>query len=658
MKRIFLFLLLVLSIFTTTNPLHAQWSTDPTVNNAVSTATGNQSFPQIVSDGAGGAIITWDDYRSGTSHDIYAQRINAAGAVLWTADGVAISSGAFEQSSPTIVSDGASGAIIAWNDTRNGNSDIYAQRINAAGAVQWTPDGVAICTATSVQSYPMIVSDGAAGAIITWQDFRSGNFDIYARRIDATGAVQWTADGVAISTAANDQPSPTIVSDGAGGAIITWTDFRSALNYDVYAQRINGAGAVQWTANGVVISTAIGDQTFPTIVSNGAAGAIITWRDSRSVNYDIYAQRVNADSVVQWTANGVAICTETHYQYTPTIVSDGAGGAIITWYDLRSGTNYDIYARGINAAGVAQWTLDGVAISTAANDQTSPAIVSDGAGGAIISWLDSRGGTDDIYAQHITAAGAVQWTADGLAIATAANNQFAPTIVSDGASGAIITWHDYRIGATSDIYASRVFSNGALPIQLFSFTDTAVNGNDVLLQWTTLTENNNYGFEIERKPLPNPPLIGEGTKGWGQVGFVEGSGTSNAPKDYSFTEKNLPTGRYSYRLKQIDRDGKFEYSHTVEVTIGGAPKEFALAQNYPNPFNPATVIRYQLPVTNYVSLKVYDAIGREVATLVNETKEAGYYSVSFDASKLSSGIYFARLQSGEKMQFKKLMLVK
>ncbi|MEW5798840.1 MAG: T9SS type A sorting domain-containing protein, partial [Bacteroidota bacterium] len=143
-----------------------------------------------------------------------------------------------------------------------------------------------------------------------------------------------------------------------------------------------------------------------------------------------------------------------------------------------------------------------------------------------------------------------------------------------------------------------------------------------------------------------------------KAGFVEGNGTTNAPKEYSFTDSKLNAGKYSYRLKQIDRDGKFEYSQSVEVTIANVPKEFALEQNYPNPFNPSTMINYQLPMTNHVTLKVYDAIGREVATLVNEVKEAGSYTVQFDGTKLSSGIYFARLQSGEKSQVKKLMLMK
>ena len=141
---------------------------DPTVNNAISTAANNQLTPTIASDGSGGAIITWQDLRSGTA-DIYAQRINASGVVQWTADGVAISTAANSQSSPTIVSDGSGGAIITWNDFRNdvSNSDVYAQRINASGVVQWTADGVAITTERVHGIYPpQIVSDGSGGAII------------------------------------------------------------------------------------------------------------------------------------------------------------------------------------------------------------------------------------------------------------------------------------------------------------------------------------------------------------------------------------------------------------------------------------------------------------------------------------------------------------
>ncbi|MDP1675817.1 MAG: T9SS type A sorting domain-containing protein [Bacteroidota bacterium] len=217
-------------------------------------------------------------------------------------------------------------------------------------------------------------------------------------------------------------------------------------------------------------------------------------------------------------------------------------------------------------------------------------------------------------------------------------------------------------------------NEAALPVELTAFTVSAMD-NAATLTWKTATETNNYGFEVERKYIGHPEQANEMSASkdastpspknssvaqheWSSVGFVEGSGTTNAPKEYSYTDKNLSTGKYSYRLKQIDRDGKFSYTQEVEVTIGTMLKEFALMQNYPNPFNPSTTISYQIPVKSNVSLKVYDAIGREVAALVNGVKEAGSYSTTFKGAKHSSGIYFARLQSGDKAVFKKMILLK
>ncbi len=531
--------------------LIAQWSTDPTVNNAICTATGSQYQPAITSDGNGGAIITWSDYRSESNYDIYAQRISAGGAVLWTADGVVICTATSNQAYPTIVSDGSGGAIITWEDYRNGNLDIYAQRISADSTKQWTANGVAICTATGGQLYPTIISDDSGGAIITWQDNRVvTNYDIYAQRISAGGAVQWTADGVAICTATASQITPIIVSDGSKGAIITWNDGRSGSGTDFYAQRISAYGTLQWTADGVAICTATNEQNFPAIASDDSGGAIIVWHDWRNAEWDIFAQRISAGGAVQWLTDGVSICTATGSQASPTIVSDGSRGAIITWPDNRGGSNFDIYAQRISAGGAVQWTADGVAICMATGEQAAQTIVSDISGGAVIAWYDYRSGSNyDIYAQRISAGGTVQWTADGIAISTAAGYQGPPAIVSDGSGGAIITWEDLRIEGNKNIYAQRVYSNG-----------------------------------------------------------------------------NLYT--------------------SVENERGAVPNEFALCQNYPNPFNPSTTISFTLSLQSFITLKVFDALGREVATLINGVEEPGYKSVTFDASKLSSGVYYYRLQSG------------
>ena len=423
------FILLLLN-----NCLNAQWSSNPSTNNPICTASFTQEYPAITSNGSGGAIITWQDLRSNSYYDIYAQLINSGGVIVWTSNGVAISTADDEQQYPAIISDGTGGAIITWQDRRNGTDwNIYAQRINSEGAVQWTANGVAICTAVEEQVNPKIVSDGTGGAIIVWADLRSGAaHDIYAQLINSAGLVQWTENGVAICTATSTQGYPSIISDFNNGAIISWHDFRGT-SYDIYAQRINSSGRAQWTANGVIVSSAANDQLYPTMVSDNFNGAIITWKDNRNGNNDIYTQRINSSGAPQWTANGVAICTAADEQINPKIVSDGSDGAIITWTDNRSGSNNDIYARRINSGGVAQWTANGVEICTASDIQSQPDIINDGGSGAIITWSDFRSGTkSDIYAQKINSSGSVQWNTNGLLVCNAANDKVRPALISDG----------------------------------------------------------------------------------------------------------------------------------------------------------------------------------------------------------------------------------
>jgi hypothetical protein len=187
-----------------------------------------------------------------------------------------------------------------------------------------------------------------------------------------------------------------------------------------------------------------------------------------------------------------------------------------------------------------------------------------------------------------------------------------------------------------------------LPIELQSFTATSRQGI-VELVWSTATETNNAGFNVEKNSY--------GT--WQSLGFVEGNGTTNAPKQYSFVEKNVETGSYSYRLKQVDRDGNFEYSQSVELNVVGAPTVLALNGNYPNPFNPATNISFTVPFEGQATVKVFDVLGKEIAMVFNDVAMSGkQYSVPFYASSLPSGIYFSQLEFGGQRIVKKMMLMK
>ncbi len=187
-----------------------------------------------------------------------------------------------------------------------------------------------------------------------------------------------------------------------------------------------------------------------------------------------------------------------------------------------------------------------------------------------------------------------------------------------------------------------------VPVEFTSFTANVNTNGNVVLDWSTATEINNQMFEIERK-AENSEYV--------TVGYINGYGTTTEPQEYSYIDKTVETGIYFYRLKQIDFQGTYEYSDVIEVDVNG-PSHFALGQNFPNPFNPSTQIEFRIPEAGFVNLAVYNLVGEEVALLVNGQVEAGIHEVTFDASNLPSGAYFYKLQSGSKVEVKKMLLTK
>ncbi len=222
-------------------------------------------------------------------------------------------------------------------------------------------------------------------------------------------------------------------------------------------------------------------------------------------------------------------------------------------------------------------------------------------------------------------------------------------MVSDN-NGARLAWAA-TFNSEQDVYYSYITDSTTVPVELISFS-ASVAANTVNLNWTTASELNNNGFQIER--LENYKK--EELQGWEKIGYVEGNGTTTETTYYSYKDKNLSPGNYKYRLKQIDFDGTFKFSNIVEVEI--APSEFSLSQNYPNPFNPSTKISWQSPIGSQQTLKVFDVLGNEITTLVDEYKPAGKYEVEFDASGLPSGIYFYQLKAGTFIELKKMILLK
>ncbi len=542
----------------------------------------------------------------------------------WEEDGTPVCTAGQRQYFPQMISDGAGGALIAWGDFRDGGSDIYVQRMSSTGVPQWTADGVALYAGFESQQDVAIVSDGAGGAICVWVDYRdtaTNNADVYCRRIDANGVPMWSATAVPVCVLPESQSFIDAAEDGAGGAIIVWSDERNGTDPDVYAQRVNGSGVVQWATNGIPIATLTDNQWIPSIISDGAGGAIIAWGDRRIGNSDIYAQRVNASGVIQWTVNGVAVCTATGTQRNVELVTDLFGGAIATWWDARGG-NFDIYSQRMSPTGVMQWTADGVAVCTAAGDQSSAVVAPSGNGGVLITWLDLRNGTDyDVYARFVNSSGVPKWTADGVKLCNAPEHQNAYAIVNDGAGGAVVVWGDGRdnggVEWNHDVYAGRVSNTGALL--------WATDG--VLL----------CAAEEEQQ---NIVMIGDGSGGAMAVWVDDRIDSYDI-----YAQRVLPNGEVPI----------------VPTAVANRIPSLRASDVYPNPFATQAWIDLELSSPASVHVDVFDVAGRAVRRMSVAANRA--QRIAFDGRDqagrlLPSGVYFYRVTASGETITRKMVIAR
>ncbi|MBL0176515.1 MAG: choice-of-anchor D domain-containing protein [Ignavibacteria bacterium] len=474
MVRLFTF---CLALFLAMIPeLFAQWSSNPAANNPLCLETRNQRLVRIISDGKGGTIFTWEDERPMTNaYDIYAQRMDANGNLLWALNGVPVCSVFGSQNKPQIVSDQRGGAWIVWKDVRNQDNDIFIQRIDSTGTPLYASGGIDLVPMglkAREQSDPVICTDGKGGAYVAFMDnIQGGNFDnqIMLISIDSSGNIPWSSAGYVSPITRGSgmfQYMPMICSDGAGGCIVVWQWFIGGASgqYDLYAQRINASGYLRWGNKGIGLCTSAGSQGYPVTDEDGLRGVVTAWPDFRATAQVVYTQRLDSLGVKKWPE--AKITTAGGKSDHPAIVGMGGGQAIVVWEDFRGGATCDIYAQRLDAAGAPMWAANGIPICTATNNQYIPYIARDGQGGVIIVWEDRRNGNinGDIYAQRLDANGNALWPADGLLISSAANTQTSPVVLNDGSGGGVFAWEDYRQSFNNaNLYAFKVLADGSYP---------------------------------------------------------------------------------------------------------------------------------------------------------------------------------------------------
>jgi hypothetical protein len=514
---------------------------------------------------------------------------------------------------------------------------------------QWPADStsrIAVCEAPGQQQFPRLVSDGSGGAIVVWEDGRTGSTRIYAQRIDSAGVVQWATDGVVICTA-DGAERPRLVSDGAGGAIITWWDMRAGWPIgSVCAQRVDGSGATKWAQNGVVLDSVANSVAFPVIAAYDS-GAVIAWH---GVDGEPWIQKIDTAGGIQWAPGGVQVALNGDNPMS--IIGDGEGGVILAWstYDIGY-IDKEVFARHIDQVGNVTTTINGDTICDAPEGQVFPQCVPDGHGGAIIGWNDARDPDHYPYAQRYTPDVSMEWItlwpAGGVRSADSIACDGATAIfASDGHYGAYVSWNG---PLSSDVFAQRIDSMGTpqwsgdhrLAANTYGgvgdlVPDGAGGVFVVLLP--------NYStIKVQRlSSLGVHAFAGEGltlTYGIQYLGNLEGVSDGEGSLIVAWAEQPM----FDFNI-YMSRAVAPDFPTTTGSLISAhTPAGFRLGPVAPNPVQGNATVTYGMDAPGRVTLELFDAHGIKVATLADRWEQRGQVKLQLNTEGLASGLYMIRM---------------
>ena len=545
----------VLVLVACSSAAHSQWAPGGTL---LSTATGTVYTTGIESDGQHGAFVTFKRYLYGVAnHDVCLQHVTSAGYVSpgWPPQGIVVKAATgVDHNEKYSTPDGTGGIIVVWEQT----GGVYAKRILGSGATApgWSAGGTLV-TATSGYLSD-VTSDGYGGALIS---ARMNDTTIYVQRVLASGSIAsgWPTTGAVFPARGKSSAQaiyPEVVHDGSGGALVTWgASPNTTRNLNIYAQHVMGTGVVDpgWPTDGLTVCSSDSEQVWPSIVRDGAGGAIIAWNDYRNGMSNIYVQHVTGSGVIAagWPVNGKRLSTVNSYGVTAT--PDGVGGATLVW---GTGSTRVLRITGSGAVSPG-WPNDGVEILPGGDDYFEA--VPDGSGGVFVSW--NHYGDESLVVQHVEGTGSTApgWASNGVSLST---NGGGPKLALDDSGGVVVAWEDYR---STDIqpYAQRIYSNGTV-------------------------------VAVQTTPIPD---------------------------------------------------------------------ELALSSPIPNPSSHGSSMWFSLATGARVSVRVLDAAGREIRTLIQaQILGAGIHSLVWDgrtdsSRETCSGIYFIEVQADNKRLTRRLVIV-
>jgi hypothetical protein len=520
--------------------------------------------------------------------------------------------------------------------------------------------------------------DASGNVIVTGTGY-SGSQDYLTLKYNSAGSQVGTARRYNPSGSSGYDEGHRVITDGSNGFYVVGTcqPATSGSNYDIGVVKYGGiAGTQQWAYT----FSAPGPWTDAgTGICRDSAGFIYvigySWMSGSWIpglttsNTDIAIIKLRSTGDTVWTRHYSG--PSNREDYAMAVAYDGHGGILIggMTYDVASPYDANLTIMRMDTAGAVLWaqTYDGPG---GADPELGSSLAVDTAGNAYVAgslwynWSSNYFATKDmIVLRYDINTGNQTWSASYNGTSNL-KDEFATGVAVDKTGNVVIAGQSAETSGGYNLTVVRYSQTTALPVQASALTAKTV-GQSVALRWSSTTETDNAGWEVERRNVIGDRDKVGNTAQWITVGWVDGAGTSTAPREYAFSDHTAiptiqsPIARFAYRLKQLDRSGAFAYSHEVEVEVGSAPRELTLGRNYPNPFNPSTELAFSIPEDGRVTLEVYDMLGRQVASLVDGEAKAGYVQrATFDATTLASGLYIARLEFGGRRLVQKMQLVR
>jgi hypothetical protein len=630
----------------------SQWSANPGQNTELIQETNNPFNLFAVEDNIGGTFVVWQDTKQSNTSDLFFQHINVDGGVTFRADGRRVSLLKGSKNTPVCSNVYKNTMVVLWKDLSAGNKgDLYAQKVQTNGNILWGENGVSLFhSKNEIINYSCITDRNGFNyvAFIEKDEKTPSNYILRVQKLSMDGKFVFK-DWIKIASSNFAKYSANIFSDNNGGAYILWVENENKLN-QVHAHYIDSTGKIVWQKEHLNISGHYANVISYKAIQINPGLIYVCWQ-SHIKQKKIFHQLLNSKGNVLFEQNGRSVSSGNNQSNPhPILATDST--IIISWID-ENNNNKDVCVQKFKLNGKSVWNEMKIFAFDSLNSQFGQAIVSDGKGGAIIAFFEKEKSKNqpDIFIQRINKRGEFIWNKNSLPVANYSNSEKSYlNLLSDQSNGVVAVFKEKRNGLTC-IYGQRIHGNGTYTSQVVDFA-TSLVGDSVLITWRTVNEKDVFVYKIDRL------MDNKSDSSWSEIYSVI-SGASLKTNIYQFLDYPNETGTIYYRLRRISRSGEIIFSDVLRVDFAEEQiDEPYIYQNVPNPFSDSTSISFIVPGETSARLEFYNSRVELINEKVFENIQPGKIKYVFHAVELPPGIYFYRFTAGEFVQVKKMVITR